>query len=389
MKKGRRSKRCMKALFLTLLYDGDNNGGHTARMATAKALKNILGYKNFDIGLSELDNWDWECNVAIRTKKYSGSLSKVKNLIQGNITQRSNKDISEIVNIINKEKYDVVLFGSSETGKLIYEIKHRCNVKTITFYHDILADLLRKKIQEKTNLKMLPVWLAQRRAEELDSQYTDFAIVFHGRDAELLKKYWNRKADAIIPTLMADNLKEIDYKASNRNKEPLHLLFVGAYNWKANTDAIYWFCDNVMNKLQEYNIIFNIAGFQTENLVNDGLLERCMNANVVGTVDDLSKIYKHVDVVVEPIIQGSGMKTKTVEALMYGKEIIGTEEALIGFDMLANNICYTAEDFIKKIIEYEKNRPLRFVNKNRQAYINNFSVKAIEKKLEVVLQQFS
>jgi len=37
--------------------------------------------------------------------------------------------------------------------------------------------------------------------------------------------------------------------------------------------------------------------------------------------------------VILPIISGSGMKTKTAEALMYGKSIIGIKEAFEGYKM--------------------------------------------------------
>lgn len=67
-------------------------------MATAKALKNLIGYENLDIVLSELDTSDWGCNVVMRMKSYSSGKEKLRNLLEGSITQRSNKDIDEIVN---------------------------------------------------------------------------------------------------------------------------------------------------------------------------------------------------------------------------------------------------------------------------------------------------
>lgn len=155
----------MKILYLILLYNGEINGGHTYRMATAKALKNLIGYENLDIVLSELDTSDWDCNVVMRMKSYSSGKEKLKNLLEGNITQRSNQDIDEIVNLINKNQYDIVLFGSSETGKLISEVKRRCNVKTMTWYHDIVADVIERKKKTEFNLKMLPIWNAERKAE--------------------------------------------------------------------------------------------------------------------------------------------------------------------------------------------------------------------------------
>lgn len=371
----------MKILYLILLYNGEINGGHTYRMATAKALKNLIGYENLDIVLSELDTSDWGCNVVMRMKSYSSGKEKLRNLLEGNITQRSNQDIDEIVNLINKNQYDIVLFGSSETGKLISEVKRRCNVKTMTWYHDIVADVIERKKKTEFNLKMLPIWNAEKKAEGTDVRFTDVPIVLHRRDAELLQKYWGRKTDVFIPIALEDKFVPYDYSAESEKNEKLQLLFVGAYNWSVNVEAAKWFCENVMSKLNDYAVQFNIAGFQMENLLKDGWVGQYKNVKVLGTVDDLAETYKKSDVVVEPILTGSGMKVKTAEALMHGKEVIGTQEALVGYDELSDKVCETAEDFISTIIQYTTNRPARFVPLNRLAYEENYSIKGIENKL--------
>ena len=377
----------MKILYLILLYNGEINGGHTYRMATAKALKNLIGYENLDIVLSELDTSDWGCNVVMRMKSYSSGKEKLRNLLEGNITQRSNKDIDEIVNLINKNQYDIVLFGSSETGKLVSEVKKRCNVKTMTWYHDIVADVIERKKKTEFNLKMLPIWNTEKKAEGTDARLTDVPIVLHRRDAELLQKYWGRKTDVFIPIALEDKFVPYDYSAESEKNEKLQLLFVGAYNWSVNVEAAKWFCENVMSKLNDYAVQFNIAGFQMENLLKDGWVGQYKNVKVLGTVDDLAETYKKADVVVEPILTGSGMKVKTAEALMHGKEVIGTQEALVGYDELSDKVCETAEDFISTIIRYSTNRPARFVPLNRLAYEENYSIKGIENKLRYAISK--
>ncbi len=377
----------MKILYLILLYNGEINGGHTYRMATAKALKNLIGYENLDIVLSELDTSDWGCNVVMRMKSYSSGKEKLRNLLEGNITQRSNKDIDEIVNLINKNQYDIVLFGSSETGKLVSEVKRRCNVKTMSWYHDIVADVIERKKKTEFNLKMLPIWNTEKKAEGTDARLTDVPIVLHRRDADLLQKYWGRKTDVFIPIALEDKFVPYDYSAESEKNEKLQLLFVGAYNWSVNVEAAKWFCENVMSKLNDYAVQFNIAGFQMENLLKDGWVGQYKNVKVLGTVDDLAETYKKADVVVEPILTGSGMKVKTAEALMHGKEVIGTQEALVGYDELSDKVCETAEDFISTIIRYSTNRPARFVPLNRLAYEENYSIKGIENKLRYAISK--
>lgn len=377
----------MKILYLILLYNGEINGGHTYRMATAAALREVVGYENLDIVLSELDMSDWGCHVVMRMKSYGTAYEKLRNLIQGNISQRSNRDIDQIVDLINKNNYDVIFFGSSETGKLIQEVKMRCNnIKTVTWYHDIVADVIERKKKNEYNWKMLPVWNAEKRAEGMDANLTDIPIVLHQRDADLLFKYWGRRTETFIPIALEDKFNSNLVKSSENGSHTLQLLFVGAYNWSVNVEAVKWFCENVMTKLTGYDVRFNIAGFKMENLFKDGWVQNHSNVTVLGTVDDLASTYSQVDVVVGPILTGSGMKVKTAEALMHGKEVIGTEEALVGYEELKSQVCHSAEDFVDRIKEYCREKPERFNPINRRAYEENYSVEGIRNRLREVLR---
>lgn len=56
------------------------------------------------------------------------------------------------------------------------------------------------------------------------------------------------------------------------------------------------------------------------------------NIVVEGTVEELGKYYAAADVMVVLIFMGGGMKVKAAEALMYGKTIFASKEALEGYE---------------------------------------------------------
>lgn len=76
------------------------------------------------------------------------------------------------------------------------------------------------------------------------------------------------------------------------------------------------------------NIIINIVGRGTEILKKE--LTDC-RIRIYGSVDSLAPYYMGADVIIAPLFDGGGMKTKTVEALSYGKSIVATDEGLEGF----------------------------------------------------------
>ena len=116
-----------------------------------------------------------------------------------------------------------------------------------------------------------------------------------------------------------------------------------------------------------------IIGKGFETLKND--LE-CDNVKVIGTVEDVSEYFYRADFVIAPIFEGSGMKLKTAEALMYGKTIFGTTEAFSGYALdfdRVGGLCNTAREFIDKINGYPYPQR-RFNEESRKIYEQNYSM---------------
>ena len=91
-----------------------------------------------------------------------------------------------------------------------------------------------------------------------------------------------------------------------------------------------------------------------------------------------------------PIFKGSGMKVKTCESLMYGKNIIATDEAFVGYDVDYDRVggkCNTAEEFIACIEDFENHPRPRFNAYSRQMYLEKYSEAAVVEKFRKVLEE--
>ena len=56
--------------------------------------------------------------------------------------------------------------------------------------------------------------------------------------------------------------------------------------------------------------------------------------DVIGLVDDLDEFYRLIDIAINPMVGGTGLKIKSLEALSYGKALLATEDAMVGIDGL-------------------------------------------------------
>ena len=131
----------------------------------------------------------------------------------------------------------------------------------------------------------------------------------------------------------------------NGKKMRDYFLFVGSY-FKPNIEGIMWFALNVATKI---DADIYVVGKGMENIDSQKFPP---NIKVKGGVEDLGEYYVNAIGVIMPIFSGSGMKVKTAEAMMYGKPILGTDEALRGYavDSLEGIYrCNTKEEFLNAI----------------------------------------
>lgn len=292
----------------------------------------------------------------------------------------SNRTILDICEIVEKNSIKLVFIEDSVFGGLVKAIKEKfSDVKVISFYHDMGADLFVQWSKRENWMGKIECKLSIYQ-EKLNQKYCDVNIVFNQRDAQLYQKYYGEMPDAIIP--ISTPTPEIDWEKaawSNEKSDIMQVLFVGS-KYYPNIVGIKWFYKNVLPKLNN-NIIINIVGRGTEILKNE--LTDC-RIRIYGSVDSLAPYYMGADVIIAPLFDGGGMKTKTVEALSYGKSIVATDEGLEGFwqemdSTIQNRFVFKTNDeneWIKKLNEMSKEKPLKYNQEVFDLFVKKFSYEA-------------
>jgi glycosyltransferase involved in cell wall biosynthesis len=117
--------------------------------------------------------------------------------------------------------------------------------------------------------------------------------------------------------------------------QPSRLLFVGSAAYFPNRDAIEWLVVDFMSVLSRLapNVVLHIAGTSAA-----ALKDLPMASNVVfeGFVPDrrLCELHRTSSLFVCPVVLGSGIKIKVLEASAYGLPVAATAESLKGIDYL-------------------------------------------------------
>ncbi|WP_343707621.1 glycosyltransferase [Flavobacterium sp.] len=294
------------------------------------------------------------------------------------------KILGEIYSIIKEEDVKAVFIANSIYGLVAKGIKKKFKkLIVVTFFHNV-EYLYIKDLFKASKLKsryFLPFFI--KRVERRSVDYSDLIIALNERDSEKLLSIYGRNADFLLPTSMES--QEIVVTALNEKfiskANKLELLFVGS-NFYANVHGINWFINNVMTRVENVNL--SIVG----NGLDDKIIVGNKNVIVYGRVESLEEFYEKAQIVILPIFLGSGMKTKTAEALMYGKPILATSEALEGY--IIKNIneigskCNTDKEFIEQINYFNDHR-LELFDKginSRNFFLENYSNEAIRNLFE-------
>jgi glycosyltransferase involved in cell wall biosynthesis len=78
---------------------------------------------------------------------------------------------------------------------------------------------------------------------------------------------------------------------------------------------------------------------------------------IVGMVDDLDDFYRDVDLVINPMVGGTGLKIKSLEALSYGKPLLATVDAMVGIATSEPlHQCQTVEEIVLSLKELNSTR---------------------------------
>jgi glycosyltransferase involved in cell wall biosynthesis len=161
-----------------------------------------------------------------------------------------------------------------------------------------------------------------------------------------------------------------------RNAPAVRIGYIGTAS-PENKDAIASFIDNVWMPLKgKYgqSITFGIYGKISDALETYRNIE---GLTIYGKFDDLKQVYANLDIVVNPVRSGGGLKIKNIEALCHSLPLVTTPCGAQGLEGAVNDAfvcCESYSEQIDMISELVDNKELRirFSDRAHQYAMDNF-----------------
>ncbi len=252
-----------------------------------------------------------------------------------------------------------------------------CNI--ITHSHNI--EFLRFKTSWKFGWKIL------RLLEGFTYLISDLVLFKTNNDASFANREWNIYFEKTLIMPFGITRKNPDKKQKSRNKiVTLHnipsnhaiLLFNGTLDYQPNADAVMHIVEDIIPALRQLNnqaFTVIITGRCLEKKYQYLNALTTDNFIMAGYVEDIASYFLAADVYINPVTDGGGVQTKTLEALSYQLPVVmfemvsgGIEKELVNeFLLLVPNIDWalfaaTANKVMKQPRNYINERFFEFYN---------------------------
>lgn len=380
----------MKAIFISQAVLNKNNGGGQFVKSLIGLLRSAIGMDNLTV-VSLPDEYDTEKHAYKEENLviYQANPSKqqmIKNLMSGCPRWVSTEIFDKVMEIIKTGDYSFVFLGFSTYKYLIERIKKETSLPVFVMYQGIAPNTKKSRLVNANILQKIKAYPSYRmvlKRESMNACLADCNIVHNERERNIFYHYYKKEPDLYLPVFIADKFGK--NKGENPGYKDFSLLFVGS-KFGPNLSGLKWFVENVMPHVKK-NVHLYVVGQGMEVLQAESSYQK-HNISIVGEVDKLEPWYYYADLVVEPIFEGDGMKTKTVEAMMFGKTILGTDEAFCGYEGLDKYLCNTAREFISKIEYYQENGVKTVNQEIRDIYLKKYSEQAVLKMMREAIGRY-
>ncbi len=331
------------------------------------------------------------CNYASLARISNKILSKIfrkdpiytKQKIYSGFDNYSSSFLDYILTIIEKDRIEIVQVEFFDLMNLVYILPP--DIKKVFIQHEIRY-IKNKRIFDKRNDCTLldKLMLNKQKSEEIAAMnHYDSVVTLTNIDKQILLE------DGVTSDVISSPACIASIREKNVSVSYNRVSFLGGFNHTPNAEGVLWFLEKVWPLVlaQNKTLMFDIIGLWPKK-TKRSLEKEYPQIKFHGIVEDLSTILPN-SVMIIPILTGSGMRMKILDAINYGCAMISTSIGCEGLDLIDGKDCYIADEpevFANKLLTLINNKSLQesFYKNAINWYNKNYTIDILGKKrLEV------
>ena len=226
--------------------------------------------------------------------------------------------------LLDRNQYDYIIISYVEWATLIKENRKTKKARLIVDTHDFIT-------AQQKNSKNFKLGKAFQTEISLLSLF-DESWLLSSDEQFIFSQFAEKTVQKFVPLMFPTNdIRNI--QLSSRTYDIIYLASENSHNIKSAK----WFFEKVypdLDKSLKFCVIGKIGSY----------IQDYPNLEKIPFVGDLSTYYNKSKIAICPMLSGTGVKVKTVEALSYGLPVVCTYRGLDGLPNKQGNGCLLASD---------------------------------------------
>jgi glycosyltransferase involved in cell wall biosynthesis len=258
-----------------------------------------------------------------------------------------------LVNKLKEHKFDIIQLDGLFVAGYIDLLRKHSDAKIVLRAHNVEFMIWDRHLKNNSgSLKQKYIALQARRLKnfELEVIKKVDAIV---SITEVDKKVFEELAPG-KPVFSCITGVNVEYykKPADRHLRPKTIFYFASMDWLPNQEAVEWFLKNCWKKVHQAvpDCKFVIAG---KNMPPRFLKLNEPNVLAIENVTNSKEFYTQHDIMLVPLLSGSGLRIKIIEGMAYGKAIVSTSIGAEGIHVTNGKnivIADSAGDFSNAVI---------------------------------------
>lgn len=284
--------------------------------------------------------------------------------------------LSDIIHLIDKYRIDIVQVEFVSIIDYVYCLPSK--VKKIFIHHELGFARKQTQLKQKNNRSFYDDFMLARSTDREISALNkyDAVVTLTDVDKEKLKQFGVSTSIYVSPLFIPKSV-QVDFVPANNR-----LVMIGGGNHYPNVEGIRWFIEKVHPLLEKH------IDYKLEVIGGNWDSKKPQNvpSNIVflGFVEDLSKVVPG-SVMIVPILTGSGMRMKILEAVNNSVPFVSTSIGAEGLNFVDSRDCDITDspsEFSDRIIRLLKDKELqrKYVTNSLNVYENEYSASVLSNK---------